>query len=307
MDEALTELFLQPIHHPFKEFMNSGQLHWLVDHCADRDGDQSIKNLVPVLDEVERKLNALLFEVGRFIHGKSEPEPMAGDLRRQMEVILSFQIIESRLGDTLPVKKKAALKYLKSEFKRPAEKSFEFILCCLFGWVASHALGSMSADDSEIALQSRVWMDEWLLNKLIAGALVDYGMSEKEAWQAVGICNLLVLHQDWFEPWKDSKSLNYDDRYAILHHWLEDNEIQRFLQINRHKGILWFNKEAFEYFLWWMYLISVIQIISEKGISQEKIDQRLVDCYTLIDIFRKTEDKSGYQVEKILEIIKTKK
>jgi len=34
--------------------------------------------------------------------------------------------------------------------------------------------------------------------------------------------------------------------YQVLQSLLRDNEVQRFLQVNRYQDVLWFNGEAFE-------------------------------------------------------------
>ena len=46
---------------------------------------------------------------------------------------------------------------------------------------------------------SRSWIDEWLLNKIIATALADLGLDERSAWQSIHLVKLLVSHENWWE------------------------------------------------------------------------------------------------------------
>ncbi len=172
----------------------------------------------------------------------------------------------------------------------------------LFSWIATHSLGKALSDES-YALQSRAWLDEWLLNKLILGALESLGLKDQESRQAVVINNLLVTFQDWFTIQSGKESLDGGNAYKLLSRWLENSEVQHFLQINRQKGILWFNKEAFEQFLWWMNVIAVIQILTEDNITGDQITTSLKNCNQLIQQFLEAERGSGYQVEKLLELV----
>ena len=124
----------------------------------------------------------------------------------------------------------------------------------LFGWCFVHSLGKLLGK-ADYEQQSRSWMDEWLLGKLIAGVLQDLGLDEASAWQGVAIIKLLTSHARWFEI-----ELPKPKRaYQVVQTLLGDDEIQRLLQVNRYQGVLWFNKEAFERMLWWMLSLAVVE------------------------------------------------
>jgi hypothetical protein len=305
IEDALTELFLQPIHHPFKEFVNAGQFQWLIDNCIDGKENVRKQALKPVLDEVEIKLNILLTEVKQFTHGSGDQVMVARMLRRQTEVIMDLSVLAERFGLSDSGKCASALKYLKSGLGDGVRISPISYYGVLFSWIASHALGQMNSDNPQQVLQSRSWIDEWLLNKIIVGTFRDLGMDEQNAWQATSINNILISNQMWFDAYQQSLSTEDNRVYHLLYNWLEDNEVQRFLQINRHKGILWFNKEAFDRFLWWMYVIAVVQIASMVSITEKKFSTFLNQCYRIIQQLRNAERRSNFQVELLLELVKT--
>ena len=70
IEEALREVFLQPIHEPFRELVNAGHLRWLMDNRAAALGAQYTAPLPEVLVEAERRALALLREI-QTVHRRS--------------------------------------------------------------------------------------------------------------------------------------------------------------------------------------------------------------------------------------------
>jgi hypothetical protein len=144
---------------------------------------------------------------------------------------------------------------------------------------------------------SRSWLDEWLLTRIVAGALRDLGLDEEAVWQAIATIRLLVTHQRWFEAQgpEDKRA------YIVLVSWLRDGEIQQILGVNRHQGILWFHKEPFEKLLEWMLLVATVdRIVDTRHPETERI-QEIVESYDIVCKLRQAKEASDYQVEKLLE------
>jgi hypothetical protein len=180
----------------------------------------------------------------------------------------------------------------------------------LFAWLFTHALGKVvdEADsdtqdkgsgkrDTSYAAQSRSWMDELLLGKLAAGALQDLGLEEGAAWWAVGVVKILIDHPGWCEV-EDSSGKR---TYQILVNWLRDSEVQQFVQVNRHRGVLWFNHEAFDELLRWMLTLSAVEISADPGLSADEVAQGIVACYDVVGELQRAEEASDYQVVKLME------
>jgi hypothetical protein len=107
---------------------------------------------------------------------------------------------------------------------------------------------------------------------------------------------LLTGHQRWFEV----KLSDQKQSYAILESLLKDGEVQKFLKINQYNDILWFNKEAFEEMLWWLMMVAALTIGSEPLRPVNAVVAELERCYSMIQKWQQAEDKSEYQVEKLL-------
>jgi hypothetical protein len=88
--------------------------------------------------------------------------------------------------------------------------------------------------------------------------------------------------------------------------------VQRYIQVHRYKGVLWFNKEAFEELLWWMFAVGVIDLVleaqdvwdeSEVGelVLNESAIKSIISCFDQIKKLERAKRESDYQLEKLLD------
>ncbi|OQY23527.1 MAG: alpha-amylase [Anaerolineaceae bacterium 4572_32.2] len=255
--EALQEIFLQPIHRPFRELVNAGTLEQVSKWASQQVGDET------VLDDVEQKMTALLREIKRITNGSGDETAIARQMRQELLATCN-----------LP----------------PANLQLAHL------YIFTHALGKI-VDEANFAQISRSWLDEWLLGKIIAGALRDLGLDEDAAWRAVAAIKILVSHQRWFTEKRP---------YQILKSWLQDDEVQRFLQVNRHQAVLWFNQEAFEQLLEWMLLTATVTINADPLHPADKAAQETAALRDVVKKLQQAQEQSGYQVEKLLQAAREK-
>jgi glycosidase len=287
IDEALKEIFLQPVHHPFKELVNADMFQRLMDARVTQPDGQLDVSLV---DEVEEKTAHLLSEAKQLTGGTGDEAAITLDIRRKLEAILQLAALESRYATTRSSKYKSAANYL-SETLHDDPVTWGGVL----SWLFVHSLGKILTE-VDYEGQSRSWIDEWLLGKIISGVLRDLGLDDVRAWHTVTVIKLLTTHQRWFETQVSEKT----PAYQILESWLRDSEVQGFLQVNRYQDVLWFNQEAFEQLLWWMLLVATIVLNAEPDRSTTEMTEEIVQCYDIIQQLRQAEQQSEYQVEKLL-------
>jgi hypothetical protein len=136
--------------------------------------------------------------------------------------------------------------------------------------------------------------------KIVAGVLQDLGLDAAATWRAVTVIKFLTGHRRWFEvPAPEKKGL-----YPVLESWLKDEDVQRFLQVNRYQGILWFNHEAFERLVWWMLVLAGIEISADPLRPAAGVIAAMVACYDVVRELHEAEPASEYQVEKLLAVAK---
>ena len=284
IEDALKEIFLQPVHYPFRQLVNAGSFQWLVDNRLKRP-DGKVKPAV--LSEVEQKAAHLLREINTLTQAGRDEEAIleiASEIRREVNAILVLPVLAKR-------------------YRLTGDSQHESIET-LIGWACVHALGKVIGGE-EASGRSRSWIDEWLLGRILARTLQDIGMEEGAAWRAVELVRILTSHQDWFEVREPE-----DERaYHILRSWLEDSDVQRFLQINRYQGVLWFNHESFDDLLKAMLSVAVVGTLAnlEKHAGQSarsEVASRIQEHERLIQQLQAAEEKSAYQVEKLLDAVK---
>jgi glycosidase len=239
-------------------------------------------------DDVEQKMLHLLREIKAFTGLNGAEEQIAREVREELALILRLPHLENRaLGGDIP-EYHAALAFVTSRLTDDVA-----LWGSLWSWLFVHALGKL-ASEKDFAQQSRSWIDEWLLGRVIRNALLEASVDERAATQAVIRVKRLTSQQRWFEEH------DVDRLHEVIESWLNDNEVRQLLGVNRHQGVLWFNKEAFERLLWWMLLLAVVRIETDPARDADTRLDDIVACYTAIEQLRAAVERSGYQVEKLL-------
>jgi hypothetical protein len=230
----------------------------------------------------------LLREIKAFTGLNGAEEQIAREVREELALILRLPHLENRaLGGDIP-EYHAALAFVTSRLTDDVA-----LWGSLWSWLFVHALGKL-ASEKDFAQQSRSWIDEWLLGRVIRNALLEASVDERAATQAVIRVKRLTSQQRWFEEH------DVDRLHEVIESWLNDNEVRQLLGVNRHQGVLWFNKEAFERLLWWMLLLAVVRIETDPARDADTRLDDIVACYTAIEQLRAAVERSGYQVEKLL-------
>jgi glycosidase len=291
IEEALQEVLLQPIHAPFRELVNAEHLRWLMDNrVTEPDGQLDEEILI----EAERRALRLLSEAKQLASGTGAPEVIAQEIRRKLEAILHLPVLDTRFP--LPGSRgyRTALGMVQACLNdNPAAWG------TLLSWLFTHSLGRVVGDEGA-AGRSRSWMDEWLLGKLVAGALRDLGLGEAGTWWAVGTIKTLINHQGWHEL----EAAESEQAHQVLVSWLRDSEVQHFLQVNRYRDVLWFNHETWEQLLGWMLTLAIVDITTKPELVPEQAARQIDACYDLVETLQQAEEASEYQVAKLMEAVR---
>jgi len=296
--DAIKEIFLQPIHDPFRALVGAELFRNLI---TDRHtGWEELLN-PELMNEVEQKSIHLISEINNFVQAgrnKEEIKSLAKNIQGEIEAIDQITRLELK---SFGVTSKSTREVISSFVTGLAEgeevrRVFNGVL---IGWTITHALGRIVSDDDYPA-RSRSWLDEFLFGKILANALVSFGLDEPSAWKVIGMVKILTNNQDW------SDLLGKGDRvdYQIISLWLKDGEIQRYLRVNRYQGILWFNHEAYTMLIRWMAVTALIRIIADTEASQTSKSKKLSELSAFITRLESAELKSEYQVEKLLEQVR---
>jgi glycosidase len=282
IDEAIKEIFLQPIHYPFRALVNAGMFKWLADHL-EIENFTTEKQYAADISEIRQKMGHLIQEINTLTDTAANEEKITEKTCEELGILLNIP--------------KQAEKLSKKARQLVVPESDPAYWNTIFSWLFTHNLGEIFSDDLYDAKRSRSLIDEWLLGKIIIEALLASDLSQQEAHEAGQLLKILVEHQYWYlDSIKKKEAIP-----TVLSSWLENPEIQEYLRFNRYEGVLWFNKEAFDKLTRSLLTVSLINIQVDPNFSGKQKRKRSKRCYKIIHAIRKASAKSGYQVGKLID------
>ncbi|HKJ27498.1 MAG TPA: alpha-amylase, partial [Anaerolineales bacterium] len=295
VDEALQEMFLQVIHRPYRELVNSGMLKYLIDSLQ-LEAEEPLNEVV--LEQTLQKAGTLLRAVRNFVSGRGDVEPLAVEMQARTRSILTL----ARFGEKFPwarsKKYQAAVGWLNSRLTEDV-----FTWAALLITSQTGLLGWVVEDSDDPALTSRDWVDEWLLRNVIRQELEGLNLSPTAAGYGVNLVRLLVGEQGWYTI-SGSTAIQ---RNKVLSRWFTDPVVRSFLDVNSYDGVEWFNQEAMENWLWWLLAQAAVEIAADGQIADEDKPKALVAACDILLSVQKAVEKSGYRVDKLLGKSKKRK
>ncbi len=292
LEEALQEMFLEVIHTPYRELVNAGMLNFLIDSTLIRSGSG---HSTP-LDQVEQKSTSLLRAISNFTHSPSDVVSIAQQVRKLASELMELPDLRKRYS--IPRSRKFQELLIWLESRLPEETSDRFQWAILYIWAFTIKLGQVIEQD-ESSLTSQVWLDEWLLRKVIRQALQDMGADAGSAEFGVNLVRLLIGQTGW-QQIKTSKKAK---PAKLMRIWLQDPNIRAFLQINVYQDKTWFNLEALDSWLWWMLAIAILDELSNPEFDPAQMNKNLISCYEILNTIRTAISESEYQIDKLLEVL----
>jgi len=288
--EAMRELMLAPILNPMRAVVNQESLRGL--HQA-RLIDAHSKLDADLLKIHNEKYRHLLESIRDFTNANADISPILREERRGLEAILQLPVFEEHFPFPGSAKYEESLSFIKAGLRTDPWTWFVLIL-----WNDVRLMGRVITSDMRFANISRSWMDEWGINRMIRSEFASYGFDQGRSSRAETILKLLVSQQNWVLSSSELTAL------GLIETWFSEEEIRTFVNVNRYRGKLWFNKEAFEEMMWWMMTIALIRLVADPQKSLPEVVEHLFDAYERIGKILSAEVDSEYQVEKLLEGLK---
>lgn len=289
IEEAAREIFLRPVQTPYRDLVNAGMLRWLWENRPEEPEEELPESVV---SEVREKLGRLRREIRGFVDGE---EGTAGAEHDLIEIVLPRLNAALRLpGLRTGVFDPGVSETLGAIQTNLNGESNAWGV--LLSWVFSHHLGGVVRPEAAGA-QSRAWVDEWQLGKILTSTLRELGREPGRAERDVQLIKALISHQSWPRALGDTS----EPLAARVEEWLQDLEVQALLQVNRYQGALWFNQEAMEAWLRWLGTIGVVQWLAEE---QEPLEAHLPALAAATARIERAAAESGYRLEAFLETLR---
>jgi len=319
--EALQELFLQPIHQPYRQLVQAENFRRLLAARQHPPGTAEAADTEALLVELSAAMERFLAELASFATARAAATVDVGILARRVAALNQTETgpatvatdVAATTAASPPPSREAAL---AATFRRRLEAALTLpvwtaaldtpaaaylrsylddepsLWLTLFGWLCHADLGRVLGE-VDAAARTRSWFDEWLLARLLAQTLQEFGLAAAEADRTVALVKVLVSHQDWERHTADTEA----PARRLLETLLRDSDVQTFLQVNRYGGTLWYNKEAFAALLRGLFAVAAVHA------AVADAPERLDAAYRVIATLQAADAASGYKVETLLELV----
>ena len=286
IETGLKELFIQPVLGPYRELINMGYLGYLAEHAV--KGNSNIS--AAVIEEVENKLKPFLRGIETAL-GQTLPNKknILAEILASLNSTLSLQKLSAEAVSTQMKKMQRAADFITGNLT-------QINLYTLITWNFIGQLGRTKTND-DAGVLSQVWAEEWQLYKTFSDTLVQMNFPEAEISHSLKALRLITGQQNWYSL------LGKKPLSEIAKAWFSTPEIQDYLQINRFEGILWYDRNAFADFLWWMAVIAFIHCEMKPNCTRSDSAETLLGCYSILQQLLKADQSSEYQLEKLLDIL----
>ncbi|MHA2202643.1 MAG: alpha-amylase family glycosyl hydrolase, partial [Candidatus Hodarchaeales archaeon] len=286
IDETLQELIYHSLHKAFKELVNTSVFEEIFKALNSHD----LVKLTRILEKIRLKLPSFLEEVVKYSSGETIDFELIDTIMSKLQNLI--QLRES--VNQLPLSSEISgelLQHYNAIF--PSNADWNIILA----WIFVHLLGKI-VDPIQYELQSRSWLDEWGLSRIIEWTIRDFYEKPEDALEALILIKILTSHQNWYMHDIKSNHQAVQNMKTLM----SDLEVQSYIQTNRYQNILWFNQEAFENLVRWLFIISIINYVSDLK-NEKDLIKELERVFLVIDQWLTSAKSSNYQVEKFFDLL----
>jgi len=278
LNDALQEMIMEPVLTPFRALMNGETINQLIAFRTEPDAE--------LLDQVQEKITAVIDAVASYTGTAGEPdtestESETGDTEPKTTPPTPAEIVREKLQKVLmlPLQETPAIPSAlfadSDEDKALQSQLIVWALLCTFG------------DDPA---QTRAWIDEWLLGKIVVAALRETGMDDYGAGRILTTVKLAVARKTLLSGTETEKP---DEAiYALL----GDTDARQLLNVNTFNSVTYYDKQGFETLLRWLVIAAQVD-----G-TPEALEQR----YKTVEALITANETAEYQVNKLREALKPK-
>jgi glycosidase len=291
VEDAIRELMLAPILDPLRAIVDANSLKTLFQL---RVTEPTEKVNIDHFHMHGEKFQRLIESINGFVRMETHIKPIVREEQRGLEAILHLNVFGEHYPFPGSEKYHTTLEFIKKNLGK-----YPFSWYVLFIWNDLRLMGRVITSEFQFAEISRSWIDEWGITRLIEQTMEKLGFDYQQSQSGVTILKLLIRQQNWILKINEQTT-----PASLVETLLSEEDVRIFLGINRYRGKLYFNKEAFESMMWWLLTISLIRLIADPETSLTEDVEKLINAFSLISEILLAEEKSDYQVDKLLDSLK---
>ncbi|MFX1506293.1 MAG: hypothetical protein ACFFDC_09285, partial [Promethearchaeota archaeon] len=136
------------------------------------------------------------------------------------------------------------------------------------------------------------------LGRIIEWTIKDFYDMPQGVLEAIILIKILTSHQNWY---LSDEETEYQP-VQIMRTLMSDLEVQSYIQTNRYQEILWFNQEAFDNLVRWLFIISLINYVSDPKM-EDNLSEEIERIFKMIHQWLTIAKRSNFQVVKLIELL----
>jgi hypothetical protein len=286
LNDALQEMIMEPVLTPFRALMNAETLHQLTAYRAEPQAG--------LLDTIEEKIAAVIDAVASYTGvQESTPEPDAGIAA---EVAEDTALDQSTVKVATPTPAELVRDRLQKVLMLPVQETPATLRGLFDETDADNTLHTqldvwaLLAAFGDDPAQTRAWIDEWLLGKVIVAALRETGMDEYAAGRTLMAVRLATARKTLLSGTVTEKP---DE---VIYALLGDPDARQLLNVNTFEGVTYYDKAGFEILLRWLVLAAQV----------DGAEDALETRYKTVAALLTANESAEYQVNKLRDALKPK-
>ncbi|MDZ7703760.1 MAG: alpha-amylase family glycosyl hydrolase [Trueperaceae bacterium] len=292
IDDALADLRFRPLHEALQALLTPRVLE-RVAATASSGASGTVSGDAPERDDLQARYASFLETAQSFSDFGAETRPVSAAFTRELAVLRE---LPSLAATDLP-------SALETAFTRELKEKRTLgtpTTAVLFGWLVLHRIGALRAD-GPLEQTSYTAIRDWRLDRALRLAFRELSDSQAEVEHSVLLTQLLVRYQSWYDLGDDPDDDLALLSEALLRYLLADADVLRFLQVNAHEGVMWFNQEAFRDLVGGLELTATLSLLAEhRADPTTPVAVPLTRAREIILDLEAAEAASGYRVDQLL-------
>jgi hypothetical protein len=295
LDDAMRDLELKPVHQALRDLLDPE----IVNAYAFGDrGAKMRKKTTGTIDDVVDRARVLLDSACHYCESPAAEVAGFGRSRRwtgdRDKALQHFrQRLQSAKSLDAVVKQLPAAYTTEIKSVLPVEAVEEIsapLWASLIAWATTEALGAYCDANTAHQAAAQVF-DALRLREVMAQSLEKLGMHGEERWRTIARLHATFAHAAWAPAAQASSH-----RSTPVFSWLHDPEVAWLIGVHEWEGVRYFNKEAYERFLWWMALRSLL------GLAEKPDAKAVAALENEIELRLKAAEEAQYRTEVLLKV-----
>ena len=282
ISEALHDMTHRTVYQGFYEVFQPAVFHALADVAlAKRPLEEAFRN------DIQAKLSFFFWRVRDFTGTMIDPSPVIHAVLADIEGCFSLGRVASLFQDQKTLTKAAGL--LDTRLREPSTLIYVFLAKAVLARISEVASGAGSGPNSKAIFES------WYLDRKVLRLLLDLGVPWVDAHNAVQWLKILIETHGW------AKDLDLSSRKEgeVLTRLVSLLEVRQAMGVHDFDGKVWFNKEGFDYVLWWFFASAVAETLADNKDLHVAGDAIKI-LYQLMEDWKLKAENGGFLLETLL-------